>query len=91
MNADFRCVEDRLFTLDMPRASLPLFAANPGAFGVDRQRTLRLAAARLASVCVALNEYPFIRFRASHPNNGTLATLFREQLENHMRNDPKFW
>ena len=50
-----------------------------------------LLARKLTTLCISLNEYPYIRYQNSSPYTRETARLLNENLTKYQRSNPKFW
>lgn len=86
INLDFLAQEDHLFHLDLPKATVQLFANQ-----VESELCQDAIASGLASVCTTLNEFPFIRYSTDFPLSEQVARRLNSRIENVLQEDDKFW
>lgn len=73
INLDFRATEAQTFDLRLPHALHRLYGR-----GADREGLLQVAAARLVTLCVALHEFPVVRWGARGGAGGVARALADE-------------
>lgn len=84
INVDFLIRENRAFVMDMdaPFSSLCL----RGGMSVEQQ-----LAEKLVTVCATLNEYPYIRYKASSGVCSSLANIFNLRMDDFIKANPAWW
>ena len=86
VNIDFLARESRAFHLDMRNALRYVFPRRP-----SPGRCEQVMADKIVSLCVTLNEYPHIRYRASSPLVDGLAKLCHRKMSEYVGANEKWW
>eukprot|EP00474_Spongospora_subterranea_P009382 CRZ09840.1 hypothetical protein [Spongospora subterranea] len=84
VNIDFLAIESRVFSFGRPGVIPSLYFKSVST--AVRSDELRRTADQLSSLCVTLNEYPYIRYVAANPVTSEIARLVDKSLENALRN-----
>lgn len=87
MNVDFLAIESHLFHLDMDKALMHLYNAS----GSRREECKERIVDSLVTVCSALNEYPYVRYRAQSKLASDVAHKFQERSNEHINSNQDFW
>ena len=79
INADFQVIERNVFTLGQTTGMENLWGQRGDGPGM-----IRAIGRQLMNLCVTMNEYPFVRYRAGYPCE-EIANSFQTQIENYQR------
>jgi syntaxin-binding protein 1 len=86
-NIDFLAIEENSFHLDLPKALVQLFGPTETQAVWCENRIVD----GVASLCAALNEFPFVRYPAGNDLGASLAKEVNERVENLLNDDKQFW
>ena len=84
MNIDFLAKENRVFHLDMNSCFAELFV-RPSVLVEDE------ITSKLVTVCVALNEYPHIRYQKDSPRCEAMANAVLSKINAYVGSSPNWW